>query len=211
LECEVAACVWCQVCTKAIGCWISLAQQPDCCVLPTLLLHHHCTRTCCSHGAAAGGTGRRPQSVEHERAAPLGAHRWAPGDCAHPHPPGAWFCSCTSCTEVACGRQSYQIGSAQAGRPLFPVLFDIAHCDPILPPLQGANPQFTDSFGQTALDAAAGGDAEARRALKREAAARRVCACCGATPADGVRLKRCARCRLVQCELGYVWDGLPVD
>ena len=71
----------------------------------------------------------------------------------------------------------------------------------MLPP-QGANPGFTDSYGRTARDVVAGDDAEARRALKREEAAQRVCACCGATPAEGVRLKRCARCRLVQCEWG---------
>lgn len=71
---------------------------------------------------------------------------------------------------------------------------------------QGANTRFKDTHGVSALDAAAGDDADARRALKREAAAQRMCACCGATPAEGVRLKRCSRCRLVQCECAVV-DG----
>lgn len=68
--------------------------------------------------------------------------------------------------------------------------------------MQGANPKFEDAHGCTALDAAAGGSQEARRALKREAAAQRVCANCGGTPAEGARLKRCGRCLLVQCECG---------
>lgn len=83
------------------------------------------------------------------------------------------------------------------------VLFlDAPHRAISAPPLQGADPRFTDLYGNSALEVAAGDSAEARRALKQEEAAQRVCACCGTEPAAGAKLKRCARCRLVQCEWG---------
>ncbi|PRW33718.1 ankyrin repeat [Chlorella sorokiniana] len=80
-----------------------------------------------------------------------------------------------------------------------PLAYTAGHLETALTRIRlGANTRFTDSYGRTALDAAAGDSAEARRALKREEAAQKACACCGTTPAEGARLKRCARCHHVQ-------------
>lgn len=64
--------------------------------------------------------------------------------------------------------------------------------------MKGAGTHFTDQDGRSAIDAAAGGSDEARRALKREEKQQRVCAFCGAVAGqDAPKLKRCANCRLV--------------
>ena len=66
----------------------------------------------------------------------------------------------------------------------------------------GASTTLKDGRGRTALEAAAGGDAELERALLAEASQRR-CAGCGK---QEPRLRRCGKCRAAQycrCAAGF--------